>query len=305
VVVVDTSATPTRVPVLGDREDSARMAVGQRVVQVGGVPHGVVGLGAVDEPLGRRRDLNLEGRPGGYRRPVLVEDRPFLFFRALVPDAYVVSVGSGTSAPLIGGQRDEDDGVRVAVNARVAEVCVVAAAVPVRGAVDERGIVGIGVVGIVSRLLYAGAFERTGLGWATGVARDSLSPPTPTTNAAAAPMATAANNIRKAPTTYAEYFSGGESPLKRSVTPRIGKPSPRPLTARLSYPLSKVKPGTFAGVRLFFQQRRRGVLGSSACLHGNASTLCQWYHSRGRKGLTRSAQAGGRSRGICTPECPR
>src|SRR5919202_1986370 len=145
VVVVDAPAA-TGVPVLGDRQDNARAAVNQRVLQVGGVPEGVVGAGAVDEALGRYRDDYLESCSGGHDGPVLIEDRPLLFICAFVPDAYSMAVGAsasgrgasaGTGASPIRGWRDDDDGVGVAVDEGVADVSVVTAAVRVRGGVGE------------------------------------------------------------------------------------------------------------------------------------------------------------------------
>ena len=72
VVVVDAHAAP-RVPVLGDRKDGIRTTVGERVVQVGGVAHGVGERGAVDETFGRRREDDLKGRPSGHHVAALVE----------------------------------------------------------------------------------------------------------------------------------------------------------------------------------------------------------------------------------------
>lgn len=72
------------------------------------------------------------------RREVPVEDRPPAG-GGLVPDARVVLVG-GPGAVLVRGPPDEDDGIGVAVDVVVGEVRVVVAAVPVRGAVEERSV---------------------------------------------------------------------------------------------------------------------------------------------------------------------
>src|SRR5215218_5135222 len=120
-IVVDASSA-SRVPVLGYREPRVRLAVGQRVIQVAGVANGVVGHGVVDKALGRWRDDHLEGRSAGYRSPVLVEDSPFLFVHAFVPNTDVVIVGSIPDVSPIRARYDEHDSFRVAVNGWVADV---------------------------------------------------------------------------------------------------------------------------------------------------------------------------------------
>src|SRR5829696_8551692 len=140
-IVVDASSA-SRVPVLGYREPRVRLAVGQRVIQVGGVADGVGGHGVVDKALGRWRDDHLEDCPAGYRSSVLVEDSPLLFVGAFVPNTDVVIVGSIPGVSPIRARRDKHDGVRIAVNARVVDVGVVSTTVLVRGMVDEGRLVG-------------------------------------------------------------------------------------------------------------------------------------------------------------------
>ncbi len=161
-IVVDARAAPG-VPVLGDRKDGIRPTVAERFVQVGGVTHGVGGRGAVDETFGRRREDDLEDRPGGHRSPVLVEDRPPLR-HGLVPYADVVVVSALGAFPAR-GWLDEDDGVGVAVDGWVAEIGVVAAAVLPGGGEYEGSLLGglleAGALYLIGRL-DSGAFERVG-----------------------------------------------------------------------------------------------------------------------------------------------
>lgn len=81
------------------------------------------------EALGRRRNNNLKGRPGGHRRKVLVKDCPCVPVGGLVPDTYIVVVDFSCGAFLVLEHSSEDHGVRVAVEARVTEVGVVVTAV--------------------------------------------------------------------------------------------------------------------------------------------------------------------------------
>src|SRR5215210_7977661 len=126
-VVVDAPAAPG-VPVLSHGDLGVGLTVGQRVVDVGGVTHGIGGRGAVDEPPVRRRDDHPEGGACRHRHQALIEDRPPLL-PGLIPDAYVAAVGGIAVIPPARGRLGEDDGVGVAVYARVGEVGVVAPAV--------------------------------------------------------------------------------------------------------------------------------------------------------------------------------
>src|SRR5215204_1055530 len=109
----------------------------------------------VNDLLGIWRYDHFEGCTAGYRCSILVEDRPLLC-HGLIPDTNVVFVSGTAGTPSIRGRSDEDDGFRVTVDARVVEVGVVAAAVLVRGPVDEGSLIGgllrVGFLGLVGRL---------------------------------------------------------------------------------------------------------------------------------------------------------
>jgi hypothetical protein len=155
VVVVDAPAAPG-VPVLGHRDLRVGLAVGQRVVEVGGVAHGVWERGAVDEPPLCRREDDLKGGAGRHHGKVLVEDGPPLL-GGFVPHTYVVAVGGARLLAPTGRRLGEDDGVGVAVDAGVGQVGVVAAAVRAGGGVDEGGLLaglfaGVGAFGALRRL---------------------------------------------------------------------------------------------------------------------------------------------------------
>lgn len=139
-IVVDAPTTPW-VPVLGDRQEDLRIASGYRIVQVSAIRPSVRGFRSVDEPLRSLWDKHLKDRPGRHCGPILIEDGPSLGPR-LEPHADVVAVGSASGAHPIRGRRDEDDGVWVAVDARVTQVSVSTAAVLLRSGVDERNLAG-------------------------------------------------------------------------------------------------------------------------------------------------------------------
>ena len=115
----------------------------------------------MNERLRCWRDDHLEGSPSGYRCSILVEDSPFLFVGAFVPNTDVVFVGGIPSVSPIRALCDEHDSVRVAVDGGGADVGVVAAAVRVRGGVGEAGLA-CGCVGVLVEVLiltpYLGAY---------------------------------------------------------------------------------------------------------------------------------------------------
>src|SRR5215213_1015189 len=111
----------------------------------------------VNERLRCWRYDHLEGCPSGYRCSILVEDSPFLFVGAFVPNTDVVIVGCTPSVFPIRALCDEHDGVRVAVNGGVADVGVVAAAVRVRGGVGEHALLVCGcALGVLVGVSLAG-----------------------------------------------------------------------------------------------------------------------------------------------------